>query len=60
MSTNLPIRVVSLVEMLEAMGEQSDDETFRYYQTSYVGTQGWHIPGETLRLTFGEVRKAIR
>lgn len=54
---NPPIRDVTVAEMLKALGDPPDDTTFRYYQTSVMGPNGWAIPGETLRLTVGQLRR---
>ena len=52
-------KAVTLAEMLEAMRRFSDNDTFRYFQTSYVNGDGVPCPGECLRLTFGELRGMI-
>lgn len=51
---------VSLREMIEVMGHMKDDETFRYFQDSYVTENGMvHPRVPTLRVTIGHVRKEL-
>ncbi len=54
-----PIRDVSLREMLEAMSAISDDETFRWYQTSVVGPGGVPEATDTLRVSMGQARREV-
>lgn len=56
---NPPMRDVSLVELVRAMADIPDEAVFRYYQTSWVASDGSIHPGETLRLTVGRLRAAI-
>lgn len=53
------IRDVTTAEMLVAMGERHDDETFRWFQTSSIGPDGVPVAGDTLRLTFGQLRSDL-
>ena len=56
----IPVREVSLREMLEAMAHMRDDETFRWYQTSKIQPdRGWHECKDTLRVTVGQARREL-
>lgn len=50
---------VSIKEMLEAMSRYKDEDTFRYYQISWVGQDGMTVAGNTLRVTVGQARKEL-
>lgn len=50
---------VTLREMIEAMAASKDDETFRWYQTSKVGSNGVPQPGPTLRVSMGQAREEL-
>lgn len=52
-------RDVTLKSMLEAMHYYRDDETFRWFQTSYVGADGNIYPSATLRVTMGQARREL-
>lgn len=52
-------REVSLREILEAMAHCRDDETFRWFQTSYVGGDFQIHAGPTLRVTMGQARREL-
>lgn len=54
-----PICDVSLRQLLEAMGSYGDDETFRWFQTSEVGSRGEPVPTETLRVSMGQARREV-
>jgi hypothetical protein len=54
-----PICDVTLRQMLEAMGSYGDDETFRWFQTSEVGSRGEPVPTETLRVSMGQARREV-
>ena len=55
----IPIREVSLKEMVERMKGYRDDETFRWFQTGYVSSDGSIHAGETLRVTMAQARKEL-
>lgn len=57
---NPPIRDVTIMELLDTTARHDDDEVFRWYQTSTPGVDGIAVAGETLRLTYGELRRALR
>lgn len=52
-------RIVSLKEMVEAMGASSDDDTFRWFQTSYAQPDGSIHHKETLRVTMRQARAEL-
>lgn len=52
-------RDVTLRELIEAMSQSEDDEVFRWFQISYVDSSGVPAPGDTLRLTIGQVRREM-
>ncbi len=54
-----PVRDVTLREMLEAMSAYSDDETFRWYQTSTVNARGEPQATDTLRVSMGQARREV-
>lgn len=54
-----PIRDVSLREMLEAMSNYRDDETFRWFQTSVLNARGEPQATDTLRLLMGQARREV-
>jgi hypothetical protein len=56
---NPATRDATLLELLDAMAHYHDDDVFRWFQVSRVGTDGITYPIETLRLTFGQVRREI-
>jgi hypothetical protein len=49
---------VSLREMVEAMAHLPDETVFRWYQVSLPGP-GWALPGDSLFVTLGSVRKDL-
>lgn len=55
----LNIREVSLRELVDAMAKYADDETFRWFQMSYVGQDGSVQAGDTLRVTMAQVRAEL-
>ncbi len=55
----LPIRDVTLREMLEAMSSYKDDETFRWFQTSVVNDRGVATATDTLRVSMGQARAEV-
>lgn len=59
MNSGPPIRDVSLREMLEAMAHYRDDETFRWFQTSTIGSQGTVQATDTLRVSMGQARREV-
>lgn len=54
-----PIRDVSLREMLEAMSSYRDDDTFRWFQTSTIGSGGVPQATDTLRVSMGQARREV-
>lgn len=53
---------VSLREMVEAMAHEKDDAPFRWYQTSFTGSDGTDVvinAGPTLLVTMGQVRREL-
>lgn len=54
-----PIRDVTLRELLESMASRSDDETFRWFQTSVVNSRGETVPTITLRVSMGQARREV-
>lgn len=54
-----PVRDVTLREMLEAMSGYSDDETFRWYQTSIVNSRGEPDATDLLRVSIGQARREV-
>lgn len=56
---DIPTLTVSLKEMVEAMAASADDETFRWFQTSYVQPDGSIHYKETLRVTMGQARAEL-
>lgn len=55
----MPIRDVSLRELLEAMAHFRDDETFRWFQTSTVDARGVPQAVDTLRVSMGQARREV-
>jgi hypothetical protein len=45
--------------MLEAMAHYRDDETFRWFQTSTIGSQGTVQATDTLRVSMGQARREV-
>lgn len=58
-SAPVKTREVSLREMLEAMARQSDDQPFRWYQTSSVARDGSIQADETLVVTMAQARRDL-
>lgn len=54
-----PIRDVTLREMLEAMSSYRDDESFRWFQTSFVNGRGEPQATDTLRVSMGQARLEV-
>lgn len=54
-----PIRDVSLHEMLAAMSNYRDDETFRWFQTSILNSRGEPQATDTLRVSMGQARSEV-
>lgn len=54
-----PICDVTLRQMLEAMSHYRDDETFRWFQTSVLNTQGEPTATDTLRVSIGQARREV-
>ena len=54
-----PIRDVTLREMLEAMVHYRNDETFRWFQTSTMGSHGTTQAIDTLRVSMGQARREV-
>ena len=52
-------RDATLREMLDATAHYPDDGVFRWFQQSEISPDGSIHPRETLRLTFGQVRREI-
>jgi hypothetical protein len=59
MSAGPPIHDVSLREMLEAMSNYRDDETFRWFQTSKIDADGVPQATDTLRISMGQARREV-
>lgn len=47
---------VSLREMVEHMGHMKDSDAFRWFQDSYVASDGSIHAGDTLLVTMGQAR----
>ncbi len=54
-----PIRDVTLRELLEVMAKYPDDATFRWFQTSIVGSDGVPRPTDTLRVSMQQARLEV-
>ena len=53
-------RDASLIEMVQAMSHLPDETVFRWYQCSEVDpSRGSHEPGDTLRVTLGQIRRDL-
>lgn len=53
------VKDVSLREIVQAMAKSPDSEVFRWFQDSYVGSDGRIQAGVTMRLTLGQLRKEL-
>lgn len=49
----------TLREMVAVMSHMRDDETFRWFQDSYVASNGGVHAGQTYRVTMGQVRAEL-
>lgn len=52
-------RRVTLAEMVDAMNHVDDEAPFRWFQDSYVASDGSIHAGETLLVTMGQARKEL-
>lgn len=50
---------VSLRVMVERMGHMKDSEAFRWFQDSYVASDGSIHAGDTLLITMGQARAEL-
>jgi hypothetical protein len=52
-------REVSLRELIELMRLVKDEDTFRWFQDSYIGARGVPEAGTTYRVSMGQARREL-